>query len=522
MLMTSPARLNPALAKVWSKADVVDLTAAKMKDVRLIVVSNREPYVHRHTANGLACNQPASGLAIALDPVMQACGGIWVAHGSGDADREVTDRQGHLKVPPHHPSYTLRRVWLDKQLEDEYYYGLANEGLWPLCHIAFHRPRFKQRHWDSYRQVNRIFADAVLEEAGGAPAFVFIQDYHFGLLPRMLKNDAPNLLIAQFWHIPWPNRETLRAFPWKEELLDGMLGNDLLGFQLRYHCANFLDAVEREVEAKVDHPHGEIKRGGRSTMVRPFPISIDFDWHNNAAQGAAVKAEIPRWSRRIGAMPEFLGIGIDRLDYTKGIPERLRAFDLFLEKNPQYRGRVAFAQIGVPSRTQIRDYQDLNAELDQAAAALNEKWRNGKYQPVHFFKGEYSQTELMALHRLATFCMVSPLHDGMNLVAKEFVASRFDEKGVLILSSFAGAAEELTDALLVNPFSIDEMADAIHRAIAMPRDECHKRMRRLRAATSENTIYRWAAKILTTLLKMESSEPADYESAVTWAAGAAW
>jgi alpha,alpha-trehalose-phosphate synthase [UDP-forming] len=520
--MTAPVTLTSPLAKVWTRTDLLDLISARMRDVRLISVSNREPYIHRHSGNGLACIQPASGLAIALDPVMRACGGVWVAHGSGDADREVTDPRGHLKVPPQNPSYTLRRVWLDKQLEDEYYYGLANEGLWPLCHIAFHRPRFSQRNWDSYRRVNRIFADAVLEEAGGEPALVFIQDYHFGLLPRMLKNDAPNLLIAQFWHIPWPNRETLRAFPWKEELLDGMLGNDLLGFHVRYHCANFLDAVEREVEAKVDHPRGEITRGGKSTMVRPFPISIDYEWHNEAAQTSEVKAEMPRWVRRMGSMPEFLGIGIDRLDYTKGIPDRLQAFDLFLESNPQYRGRVSFAQIGVPSRTQIQDYQDLNCEINREVNRINEKWGAGKYKPVHFFKGEYSQTQLMGLHRLASFCMVSPLHDGMNLVAKEFVASRFDEKGVLILSSFAGAAEELTDALLVNPFSVDEMADAIHRAITMPRGESDKRMRRLRAATAENTIYRWAAKILMTLLKIESSEPAESVAPVTWAAGGVW
>jgi alpha,alpha-trehalose-phosphate synthase [UDP-forming] len=520
--MTAPVTLGSPLAKVWTRTDLLDLISARMRDVRLISVSNREPYVHRRTEDGLACIQPASGLASALDPVMRACGGVWVAHGSGNADREVSDPRGHLKVPPQDPSYTLRRVWLDKQLEDEYYYGLANEGLWPLCHNAFHRPRFNQRNWDSYRKVNRIFADAVLEEAAGEPAFVFIQDYHFGLLPRMLKNDAPNLLIAQFWHIPWPNRETLRAFPWKEELLDGMLGNDLLGFHLRYHCANFLDAVEREVEAKVDHPHGEITRGGKSTVVRPFPISIDYEWHNEAAQTAEVKTEMAGWVRRMGSMPEFLGIGIDRLDYTKGIPDRLQAFDMFLESNPQYQGRVSFAQVGVPSRTQIEDYQHLNCEIDREVNRLNEKWGAGQYKPVHFFKGEYSQTELMGLHRLASFCMVSPLHDGMNLVAKEFVASRFDEKGVLILSSFAGAAEELTDALLVNPFSIDEMAEAIHRAITMPRDESGKRMRRLRAATAENTIYRWAAKILMTLLKIESSEPVECAVPAGWAAGGAW
>ncbi len=520
--MTAADTFASPLAKVWTKEDLLGLIAATMKDIRLIAVSNREPYVHRHSDSGVICIQPASGLATALDPVMRASGGVWVALGSGDADRETADARGHLKVPPRNPSYTLRRVWLDKQLENEYYYGLANEGLWPLCHVAFHRPRFSQRNWESYRKVNRIFADAVLEEARGEPAFVFIQDYHFALLPRMLKNDAPNLLIGQFWHIPWPNRETLRVFPWKEELLDGMLGNDLLGFHLRYHCANFMSAVERDVEAKVDHPRGEVTRGGRSTMVRPFPISIDFESHNHDAQSAEVRAETRRWMERLGAKPEFLGIGIDRLDYTKGIPERLRAFDLFLENNPQYRGRICFAQVGVPSREQIQGYRDLDAEIEQEVARVNERWGDGQYRPVHLFKGDYSQTQLMGLHRLADFCMVSPLHDGLNLVAKEFLASRSDEKGVLILSSFAGAAEELTDALLVNPFSTDEMADAIRRAITMPRAESRKRMRRLRTAVAENTIYRWAARILTALLKMDSSEPFESQSPMLRATGSAW
>ncbi len=519
--MTAQVAPGSAPSNVWTRNDLIGLISERMQDTRFIAVSNREPYVHRHSDEGLACIQPASGLATALDPVMRASGGVWVAHGSGDADREVSDAHGHIQVPPRNPSYTLRRIWLDKQLVDEYYYGLANEGLWPLCHIAFHRPRFSQRNWESYRKVNRIFADAVLEEAGGAPAFVFVQDYHLALLPRMLKNDAPNLLIGQFWHIPWPNPETLRVFPWKEELLDGLLGNDLLGFHLRDHCANFLAAVERDVEAKVDRPHSEVTRGGRSTMVRPFPISIDYDWHNEMSQSAEVRAEMRRWIDRLGAKPEFLGIGIDRVDYTKGIPERLRAFGLFLENNPRYRGRICFAQVGVPSREQIQDYRDLNAEIEGEIARLNEQWGAEPYRPVHFFRGEYSQTQLIGLHRLADFCMVSPLHDGLNLVAKEFPASRSDEKGVLILSRFAGAAEELSDALLVNPFSIDEMAGAILRAISMPRAESRRRMRRLRAAVAENTIYRWAAKILMTLLKLDTSEVSESESPVIWATGSA-
>ena len=517
----NPGISVPPVTKPWTRADLLDLIAGRLQDVRFVVVSNREPYIHRYTDGGIACNQPASGMARALDPVMRASGGIWVAHGSGDADRAVADLRGRTKVPPENPSYTLRRVWMNKELEDRYYNGLSNEGLWPLCHTAFHRPRFSQRDWDGYREVNRIFADAVLEETRGEPAFVFIQDYHFGLLPRMLKTAAPNLMVAQFWHIPWPNREVFRAFPWKDELLDGMLGNDLLGFHLRNHCANFLATVERDVEAKVDHAQAEVTRGGKATMVRPFPISIDFDWHNAASNSQAVKQETICWRRRIGRMPEFLGIGIDRIDYTKGIPERLQALDLFLGNNPAYRGRVGFVQVAVPSRTQIPDYRALDAEIDRTVAALNEKWGTAKYKPVQIFKNEYSEIEMMGLHRLAKFCMVSPLHDGMNLVAKEFVASRFDEDGVLILSSFAGAALELSDALLVNPFSIDDMADAIYRALTMAPAEIRKRMQRMRAATAENTIYRWAAKILLSLLRLESVETHEPEIARRWMGGAA-
>jgi trehalose 6-phosphate synthase len=500
-------------AKVWTRQGLHDLIATHMTDMKFISVSNREPYRHVREDGRIRVVQPASGVANALDPVMRASGGVWIAHGSGNADRQTADENGRVGVPPEDPAYTLRRVWLSKKLENEYYYGLANEGLWPLCHIVFHRPRFSQRNWDSYRRANRIFADAVLEEVGGKPAFVFIQDYHLGLLPRMLKTANPNLNVAQFWHIPWPNRETFRAFPWKEELLDGMLGNDLLGFHLRYHCGNFLDTVERHVEAKVDREHAEVTRGGRTTMVRPFPISIDFEWHDELARSAEADKEMGRWRKAIGKMPEFLGIGIDRIDYTKGIPERLQALDLFFENHPEYRGRVGFVQIGVPSRMQIRDYEELNEEIVQQASFLNQKWRNGDYEPVRLFVGEYSQVQLIALHRLANFCLVSPLHDGMNLVAKEFVASRFDESGVLILSAFAGAAVELNDALLVNPFSSDEMAEAIYRAITMSPAESRRRMQRLRAATAENNVYRWAGKILLTLLKMDTSEQSEYDSA---------
>jgi trehalose 6-phosphate synthase len=491
---------------MWTKSALQELIENRLAGIRFIAVSNREPYIHQLREGKIECSQPASGMATALDPIMEASGGTWVAHGSGDADRLVVDDRDHLRAPPDDPRYTLRRVWLDKDLEDEYYYGLSNEGLWPLCHIAFHRPTFRQSNWEAYRRANRVFANAVLEEAGNEPAFVFIQDYHLALLPRMLKNSNPSLIVAQFWHIPWPNRETFRVFPWREELLEGMLGNDLLGFHLRYHCANFVDTVDRNIEAMVDADHANVTRGGRMTMVRPSPISIDFEEHNRQAQAVEVEREMEWWIRLIGYRPDRIGIGIDRVDYTKGIPDRLEALDLLLERKPEYRGRLVFIQIGVPSRTNISGYDRLGRELQQQVEKLNAKWRDGRWQPVLFHNQQCGQTRMMGLHRLADFCLVSALHDGMNLVSKEFVASRSDERGALILSRFTGAARELTDALQINPFSPDEVADAMERALSMNEEEQTRRMRRMRAAVDEYNVYRWAGKFLSTLLKIELPE----------------
>jgi len=387
---------------------------------------------------------------------------------------------------------------LPPKVEAGYYYGLANEGLWPLCHIAYHRPRFRQCDWEHYRQANQMFADAVLQEANGGPAFVFIQDYHFALLPRMLKRENPNLTVAQFWHIPWPNRETFRAFPWPEELLDGMLGNDLLGFHLRYHCQNFLETVDRSIEALVDTEHANVTRGNHRTVVRDFPISIDFDDHNATADRPHIQAEAAQWMLEVG-QPEYLGIGIDRMDYTKGIPERLDAIDRFLEAHPFYRERFVFLQVAVPSRDAIEDYRKLNEAVVAQVEAINQKWESGSWKPIVLVRRHVDQQCLMALHRVADFCVVSSLHDGMNLVAKEFVASRTDDDGVLILSKFTGAARELRDALLVNPFATEEIASAINQALEMPAGERQHRMRRMRANVESHNVYRWAGKILEAL-----------------------
>jgi trehalose 6-phosphate synthase len=493
---------------MWDKVSLHDLITLKMTDYQFIVVANREPYIHRYV-NGddtIDCIRPASGMAAALDPVMRASGGVWIGHGSGDADRATVDKFDHVRVPPEGPAYTLRRVWLTKEQEEGYYHGLANGGLWPLCHVTFTRPVFDPAHWEMYKQVNALFGDAILEEAGDKPTFVFIQDYHFGLLPRYLKDRNPNLIIAQFWHIPWPNRETFRVFPWKEELLDGMLGNDLLGFHLRYHCQNFLETVDRTIEARIEHEQAEIVRQNKSTLVRPFPISIDFERHAGMAASGQVEAEIKRWRGQMRHRGELLGIGIERIDYTKGIPERLRALDRLFERFPAYRERLTFLQVGVPTRGHIPQYQLVDEEIDRLVEQLNWKWGTPRWRPIIYHKRHFSPVEMMALHRMADFCIVSSLHDGMNLVAKEFVASRNDNGGVLLLSQFAGSAQELTDALTFNPYAVDELSEAIRMALEMEPAERKRRMLRMRAAVQDNNVYRWAGKILSALLKVDTSE----------------
>jgi trehalose 6-phosphate synthase len=491
---------------MWTRQALRDLITDRMKDYQFIVVANREPFIHRYNGEQVEAIRPASGMATAIDPIMDASGGTWIAHGAGDADRDVVDKYDRVRVPPDNPAYTLRRVWLTKEQEEGFYYGMANEGLWPLCHITFTPPVFRPSDWDRYKEVNRLYADAVLQEAGDKPTFVFIQDYHFCLLPRMLRDANANLIVAQFWHIPWPNREVFRVFPWKEELLDGLLGNDLLGFHTRYHCQNFLDTVDRSVEAKVDLDRVEVTRHGRATLVRPFPISIDYAEHAAAAQSAEVAAAMQRWKKRFGRSTELVGVGIERLDYTKGIPQRLRAVDALLEAHPEMRRRFVFVQLAAPSRSHIPSYQRIEDEVENLVEEINFKWKERGWQPIVFLKEHTGTTDMMALHRLARFCVVSSLHDGMNLVAMEFVASRADDDGVLILSEFSGSARELPDAVQVNPFAVHEIAGAMHQALTMPDEERARRMRKMREHLERHNVYRWGGKVLSELLKFDFPE----------------
>ncbi len=486
---------------MWTKDSLCELVREKLGDYKFIAVSNREPYVHTYSGHQVICRRPPSGLTAALDPVMQACGGIWIAHGSGDADRRTVDRNNKVSVPPEKPSYSLKRIWLNKEEEDGYYNGFSNEALWPLCHIVYTRPAFDEPDWNTYKKVNNIFAENVLEEVGTGKAFVFVQDYHLALLPKLLKEANSNIITAHFWHIPWPNEEAFRICPWQNEILEGLLSNDIMGFHIRSHCNNFMETVGRALEARVDYERYEVSYGGKRTAVRPFPISVDFEALDREAQGAEVTAEVDRLKNCLGLNDEVIGMGIDRFDYTKGIPDRLKAIDGFLAKYPEYQGKVIFIQAGVASRVLIQEYQSLNKEIDSLVEKINWKYAKGRWKPIICLRENLPQVSLMALRRMADFCVVSSLHDGMNLVAKEYVASRFDEGGVLILSPFTGASRELTEALLVNPYATDQFAEAIKKAIEMPKAEKQRRMKKMREVVRENNIYKWAADIISDLLK---------------------
>ena len=479
------------------------LIRTKLRGAKFVAVSNREPYVHVFRNGRVEWVRPASGMTAALDPVMQASRGLWVAHGSGEADVEASDANGFVEVPPDRPTYQLKRVWLSKQQEEGYYYGFANAAMWPLCHIAYRPPVFRLDQWNAYVEVNRLFADSVAKEIGEKPAFVFVQDYHFALLPLMLRTLCPQAILAHFWHIPWPNPEIFRICPWKHQILEGLLGNDILGFHTRYHCDNFIATVDRELEARPDRERSAIVYGGHMTKVRSFPISIDFEEvsRHAASQETLRLMSVLRRKFRI-RRDTIIGVGADRLDYTKGLPERIEALGQLFERYPEYRGRVVFIQAGVPSRTQVKEYRRLNEQIDSGVAALNWKYGRHDWQPFIFLREHVPFPTLLALYRMAHFAVVSSLHDGMNLVAKEFVAAQIDANGVLVLSPFTGASRELVDALIVNPYASHELADRIRDAIEMDPVEIRRRMGRLRAQVRENNIYKWAGDVIKKLSKL--------------------
>ncbi len=490
----------------WTPESLRTMLHEQLAGERIIVVSNREPYIHVKTSDGIEVNRPASGLVTAVEPVMRACSGTWIAHGGGSADRETVDRHDRVKVPPGQDEYTLRRIWLTAEEETGYYNGFANEGLWPLCHNAHVRPVFRSRDWERYVVVNQRFADAVVRESNTDDPVVLVQDYHFALLPDMIRSKLPKATVITFWHIPWPNPESFGICPWRENLLRGMLGSTIIGFHTPFHCKNFLETVDRYLETRIEHESSTITRNGKLTLVESYPISIQWPLPWWATQPSI--AECRHHVRHsLGLDPDhLLGLGIDRLDYTKGIPERLRAVENLLERYPGMVGRFTFVQIAAPSRSALEEYQAFDAQVRQLAGRINGRFAKGGYQPVRLLVEHHEPEEVNRYYRASDACMVTSLHDGMNLVAKEYVAARDDERGALVLSQFTGAAHELHEALIVNPYHIEQTAEALYRCLTMPLFEQQERMRSMRALVRDFNVYRWAGRMLIDAARIRQRE----------------
>lgn len=499
-------QIREDLTTAWTPDTLRMLLRDHYAGDEVIVVSNREPYLHENTEEGLVVKRPASGLVTAVEPVMRACSGTWIAHGSGSGDRLAVDKHDHVRVPPDMPSYNLRRIWLTEEEERGYYYGFANEGLWPLCHIAHVRPVFRSSDWEQYVAINQRFADAVVAEARTSDPVVLVQDYHFALLPRLVREALPKATIITFWHIPWPNPESFGICPWREEILEGMLGSTILGFHTRYHCKNFFETVDRYLEARIEQESSTISYGGRLTAVEPYPISIQWPapWSRDHESVAECRVSV----RKALGLPEdqLLGVGVDRLDYTKGIVERFLAIEELLVEHPELVGRFTFVQIAAPTRSTLEEYQEFDQRVRALAERVNHRFGQAANPPILLKVQYHGPEEVNRYYRAADACVVTSLHDGMNLVAKEFIAARDDEQGVLVLSQFTGAAYELHEALLVNPYHIEQCARALHRAVTMSPAEQRERMKSLRRVVQDFNIFRWAGRMLVDAARLRQRE----------------
>lgn len=480
----------------WTPDTLRRILADELPGAQVIVVSNREPYIHNLNGDEVELVVPASGLVSALEPITRACNGTWIAYGGGSADRLTVDHADRVQVPPDRPSYALRRVWLTQEEHDGYYLGFANEGLWPLCHIAFTRPVFRASDWETYQAVNRKFADTVVQEARNERPIVLVQDYHFALLPRMIREQLPEATIITFWHIPWPNSEVFSICPWREAILDGLLGSSIIGFHTQFHCSNFIESVDRFLETRIEREDAAISYGGRTSLVHAYPISIE--WPPTLMESLPSVAECRRALReRYGVAEDVkLCVGVERLDYTKGIIDRFRALEELFERYPEWIGKLTLLQVAAPSRGSLPAYRQLHEECIRCAEELNTRYGRPGYTPVVMMAEHHTQAQVYEIYRAADLCLVTSLHDGMNLVAKEFVAARDDEQGVLLLSTFAGASKELLEALIVNPYDSAMMAEALNQALTMPPAEQQGRMRRMREIVRDNNVYRWAGSML--------------------------
>lgn len=483
----------------WTAERLKEFIKAYQKDRPIFVLSNGEPYIHSKVKNDITWHVPAGGVITAIEPIMEACGGMWIAQGSGNADKETADAEGKLRVPPDEPSYTLKRVFLTPKEIKGYYHGYSNEALWPLCHMAHVRPQFRKEDWSEYRKVNGLFAKTLLEEIRDIEdPIILVQDYHLALVPALIKKSRPDAQVAIFWHIPWPSAAQFSICPQRKEILEGMLGADLVAFHTQQYCNNFMDTVALEVESRIDFENFSITHEDVRSFIRPFPISIAFPG-NAEAHGEPDR----RVLTALGVTSRHVALGVDRLDYIKGIPERFKGVEMLLETHPEYRGTFTLLQVASPTRGTVAKYKEYADAVFAEAERINAKFKTATWKPIHIEHRSFSHAELRALYQVADVCLVTSLHDGMNLVAKEYVAARGDGQGTLILSHFTGAARDLKGALLVNPYSAEETSSALQKALTMQPAEQHRRMKTMRASVRDYNVYRWSAELIKALTQLD-------------------
>jgi trehalose 6-phosphate synthase/phosphatase len=462
---------------------------------RLLVMSNRAPIKLVQEGEQDRIEPTVGGVGSTFLRLLELHGGLWIAWSGSQRGA------ARMALPPSNPRFELMLTRLGERDISNYYYGMCNRALWPLMHFMTSMCRFDTTQWEAYQRVNQSFAEKASAERSQFD-IAWIQDFHLALVPHHLKRQHPTLPIGLFWHVPWPPEQVLRIFPWRRELLIGMLGSNLIGFHTASYVKHFLDCCERLLGCRVDHSTGTIRYGSQMSRAKTFPLGIHAEYFGDLSKTAGVRARSRR-IRRVLRTPIVI-LSVDRLDYTKGIIERLLAFERFLESNPRYRKHVSLVLIAVPSRTKVEEYATLKRRLDELVGRIVGRFSSEGWVPIRYLYTQFNAEELVAHYQAADIALVTPLRDGMNLVAKEYIASQMNDDSMLILSEFAGAANELSDALIVNPYDIDQMAARIKEAIEMPLDERRERFRRLRDQVERRNLDEWSSDFLGTLSGVSS------------------
>ncbi len=470
---------------------------------KLVLASTSEPYLHYYRGGEIQWRGGAGGVATALDSLMREYSGIWVSLGLGSADKEVADSNGKLKVPPGEEDYVLKRVWISKKEEEGAQALTANSALWPLSHTVYVRPVFQQDAWEQFKAVNEKIAQSVAEEVD-EKTVVWINDYQLSLCAAYLKK-IKNVKMGFFWHIPWPGLEVFKICPWKEEILEAILSNKVVGFHTGEYVRNFLYCVEKLLDrVSVDWQNYEVTYKEAKTTVKSLPIGIDYTRITKIAHSKTPE-DVNAQRRKFEVIGKKFIISVDRMDYTKGIPEKLRAIDYLFTKYPEFIGKVTLLQIGAPTRTTLPEYKKALDETLEATDALNWKYSMGDWKPAIFINEFVSLNDIITLYKAADACLVTSLHDGMNLVSKEYIASN-QGNGIIVLSKFAGSANELKEAIQVNPFLVEDIAQGIKTSLEMSEKEKQKRMKQMKKTVAEKDVFKWAADFLQSLAETKDEK----------------